>query len=142
VFDAKPQSAGAGGTKHQPVCTARKIFIGQCVAEELVVGSKILTIDPRFGSPRGPSRFENKHRFSRESFGNPSLDGTATQPFILEETKTSQVLELLDFPARIETQLFHAIEPKGTTCCGVEMPRDDFTYPRIQFVTMRLNQFR
>src|SRR5262249_28163111 len=63
---------------------------------------------------------------------HPAAHGTAAQPFVLEKTKTIQIVVRLYLPARIEIERLGALQPERSAALGIEMPRDHFARPGVK----------
>src|SRR5688572_32461426 len=118
------------------------MLVRQRVAEQLVVNAEVFAVDASLGSAGRASGLENEYRFSCKTFRNPSLHGSASQPFVFEGTKALQVFKLLDLTARVPAQLLRSFEPERAPRGRIKVPRDHFTDPCIQLVFTRLNNLR
>ena len=118
------------------------MLVRKCVAEEFVIDSKVVAVDPRFGSARRSSRLEDVDGLSCETLRYPSLDGPTAKPFVFKESEAFQVVEVLDFPSRIPIQLLREVEPERAARRGIEVPGNDLAYPRIKLFSLGLHHRR
>src|SRR6266702_1653184 len=102
MLDRQAQAAWTGRTEHQPIGAFGKILIGQSVAEHFVVGAEIIDVDPRFWDAGSAACFKDIDRFVGKGAWHPTAYRTAPKPFIFKQPELLQVVEALDFLARIE----------------------------------------
>src|ERR1700682_3329684 len=98
------------------------MLVGQRLAENLVVDPKILEADARLRRAGRSAGLEHEHRFSGEALGNPSLDGAAGQPFILQFGESLKVVDPPDLAPRIPAELRRVLEPERTARRRIEVP--------------------
>lgn len=108
------------------------MFIGECVAEHLIIGAEIFDLHSGFWNPRGSTCLEDIDRLSCESFGDPTLDWSPPEPFILEVRELFQILKRVHFLERIEIECLCFLKPEGRTRFGAEMPMDDSPYLLVE----------
>src|SRR5262249_47372564 len=63
---------------------------------------------------------------------HPAANGAAAEPFVLEKSKTIQVVIRLNVPARIELERLRAFQPEWGSGLRIEVPRDHFARPGVE----------
>lgn len=92
----------------------------------------IFDYHPTFGDSRCTARFEDKGWFSVQSFGPPTFDRPATEPFIFEWGELLQVLEGVDFGQWIKRQFFGFGHPERAARGWVKVPLNGLVRMLIQ----------
>src|SRR6185369_17111286 len=133
MLDRQTQTTRTGWSKRKPVSAAREEFFGQRVAERFVVDTKVVNIDTRLRHARAAAGFKRVDRPIGVTFRHPTPHWTTTQPLVLKKSKTRQVVVGVNFFAWIPRQIFRVVQPEGTTGFRIEMPRDNFTDPGVEF---------
>ena len=72
VLDREPQAPRTGRTQHQPIGAAGKMFLGQRIAEQLVVPLEVLDVQPSLRQPGGASGLEGIHRLALQPLRKPA----------------------------------------------------------------------
>ena len=135
VLDGEAQTARAGRAHHQPVMVARKMFVGDLLAELGVIDLVILPADALLGHAGGAAGLEDVERLALEFGGNPDLGLQVAQPFVLEVRKArDKVGEGFDFLRGIPARLFSPIEPERATGFRREMPAKDFACVSVELL--------
>src|ERR1044071_8990527 len=93
MFDRESQSPRTGRSEHQPVGASGKVLVGECIAEDLVVGTEVLNRQPALGHAGRAAGFEREEWLASQTLRQPATHRTASQPLLLEGRKPSQVLE-------------------------------------------------
>jgi hypothetical protein len=132
MFDCEPQPARSARAEHQPIGSPGKLVVGKCLAEQLVVGSKILDVDARLRHAGGSAGLENVDRFVGECFRHKPAHRSAAKPLILEQAEFLQIGKPGNVLQRIERELPGALEPEGATGCRIEVPLHDFAHVLVQ----------
>src|SRR5262249_53596170 len=114
VLDRQAETTRAGRPEHQPVRSPRKELVGQRLAEDLVVGAKVIQVDACFRDARGSTRLEHVDRLSREPLRNPALHGPAAQRLVLELPEAREIREGRDLATWIPAGLLRELEPMRT----------------------------
>src|SRR3954453_19103941 len=102
MLDGEPQTPRARGAEHQPVCAHRKVLLGQSIAEERVINSKVFACDSAFWNTGRAAGFEDVDRFAFQAFRHPAADGSPAKPLVFKWRKLAKVFERADIPQRIE----------------------------------------
>src|SRR5262245_36438838 len=105
------------------------MLIGECRAEDFVVGQEVFAVDPRFRNTRRTTGLEDIHGLPGEALGHPALNRTAAQPLVLEAAEEVQVTEARDPLTWIPSKRTRALEPERRSCRRIEMPGDDLSHP-------------
>src|SRR5262249_34476621 len=108
-------------------------------AEQLVIQAKVLHRHTALGNAGGAAGLEHIYRLARQALRDPAPYRTAAQPLILKFGKSLQVLEAVDFPARIPTQARGELQPERAPGGRIEMPLDDLAHVGIELVFSLLN---
>ncbi len=104
----------------------RKVFVGQRLAEQRVVGAKIVDRDAALGNARRAAGFEHVDRLVGERLGHPAPHRPAAQPFVFERLELFQVVERADFLERIEFQRLGIFEPERAAGRRMKVPLHGF----------------
>src|SRR4051794_16121140 len=126
MLDGEPQTPRARGAEHQPVCAHRKVLLGQSIAEERVIDSKVFACDSAFWNTGRAAGLEDVDRFAFQAFRHPAADGPAAKPFVFKWREFAKVVERADIAQWIEIELLLKVEPKRAAGGVVEMPGDGF----------------
>ena len=94
-------------------------------------------IDARLGNTSGPAGFENVHRLAFIAFRHPTPHRAAAQGFVFEQAEFLQIVEGMDFLARVPIELLGGVEPEGAAGVGVEMPGDDLAHMGVELLASR-----
>ncbi len=124
MLDGQPQPPGTRGPQHHPVASLGEVLVGERVAEEFVVDPVVLDDDATLGNAGGAAGLEDVGRLVGEALGDPTADGAAAEPLILEQRELREIGERADLLPRIEAERFGFLEPEGAAGLGVEVPFD------------------
>ena len=92
VLDGETQAARPRRPEHEPVRALREKFVGQRVAEHLVVGAEVVDVDARLGHAGAAARLEDVDGTVGQTLRHPAADGAAAQPLVLEGPKRVEVV--------------------------------------------------
>ena len=132
MLDRQAQPARTGRTQHEPVRAFRKKFVGQRLAEELVIDPEILERHTRLRRARCASGLKHIGRLAFAAPGDPAPHRTATQPLILEGAEALEIGEAFDLTTRIPAGLLCEVEPERAAGGRIKMPIHDLAHPRIE----------
>ena len=122
MLDREPQPPRPRRPEHQPVGAAREVFIGERVAELLVIGAEVAHVDARLRHAGGATGLEDIGGLAGKALGDPARHRATPEPFVLERGELLQVVVILDLGDRIERQRLRILQPEGAAGGGVEMP--------------------
>src|SRR5215213_9452611 len=132
MLNRQPQPPRAGRTEHQPVCPQRKVLLRQRLAEQGVIGPKIINRDAALGYARRPAGLKYVNWIVRQCLWYPTPHRAAAQPVVLKRRELSQVFEGADIRQWIELQLALEFEPERAASRFVKVPRDYLNNVRVQ----------
>ena len=132
MLDCQPQPPRPRRAQHQPVRAVRKILLRQRVAEERVVGPKILDRHAALRHARGAARLEHVDRLVGERLRHPPPHRPAAEPLVLERRELLQIVVRAYLGERIELQLLLEIEPERAAGRVVKMPGDRLDHVGIE----------
>ena len=134
MLDGQSQSPRAGGPKHQPVGPFGKILLRQRIAEQRIVGAKIVDRDAALGNAGRAAGFEHVNRLVGQRLGHPAPHRPAAEPFVLKLRKLFQIVERPHFLQRIEFQLLGLFQPERAARRWMKMPLHRFIDMGIELI--------
>ena len=132
VFDGQAQPPRSGGAQHQPVGAAREALFAERLAEHGIVDAEVVHVDPRLGNARAAAGLEDVDRPVGVGPRDPAPHRPAPQPLVLKRRKPRQIVEAVNFPARVPSQLPGVVQPERRAGLGIEMPSHHGPDPLIQ----------
>ena len=114
MFDGEAQSAGTGGTDHEPCAAFGKILFVEMLRELLVIVPVIFPADALLRHTRCAARLEDIIGASGITFGNPPLVLFIAEPFVLKVREFLQVRQRVNFGEGVPARAPRPIEPERT----------------------------
>src|SRR5262245_51802722 len=139
MLDGQAEAPWSGRPEHQPVRTLGKVLLWESLAEQLVIGAKVVGRHTTLRHAGSPARFEHVDRLVSVRLWHPAPHGPAAQPIVLAQAELAQVLESADIFSWVKAQLGSKLQPKRRSGVGIEVPAHDVAHMCVELFTGRLN---